>query len=439
MDSPHSKLLKYSTTDPLLVQLLEQADQLKAADSGNGNGTHAFEDGNGTFRNRSRSKKWSSQFTSLTDMAGWMTASPWYKWKEKRRFPVKLFLHTSIAILSLFQIVFLSTSTGKVIRNTKSLMDGLLLTEAAPVFNLTGLINAANRTMCEVCAYEKDSLVVFDLKGPFELKVDTLRDGGQIFNTSKPHFSMDTESDVYTVYCSDCPNSLADTGLDTRYMSEEERQRLRHSLSGIGVKFSIEQLTYLEGGRYCLDWEIDIWYAISLRIGTLTQPRIRQKATGCGHWPRDPMYIPLVWVNLWLLLFSFWSFVLVVRQFGRHYQLYSAVTKEIKQIEMGAAHVDLSSEREKRTFLETWSKLSSIRKTKFFSLWHLFTISTNILQTAGSFILLVNHGRSGNVLINTLIGLTASGALLNMVRRSLSLPLPLFLSPSLSCFYAFFW
>lgn len=414
--SPHSKVLKTSTTDPLLVRLLEQADQLKLSD--------ARDDVEGGLRrtgsfhsSRLRRKKWSSEFTSLTDVAGWMAASPWYKWKEKGRFPVKLFLHLSIVILSLFQIVFLSTNTGKIIRNTKSFVDDIVVPTSSPVYNLTGLVGALNRTMCDVCAYEKDSLMIFTINEPFQLTVDKLVDGGQIFNTSRPDFSMDTVSETYPVYCSDCPDSLSDTELDLSHMMDEDRQKLRHSLSSVGIQFSIQQLTYLEGGRYCLDWDVELYYAISLRVGTLSKPKIKTKAAGCGHWPTDPINIPLVWVNAWLLVFSCVSFVLVLRQFGRHYVLYSEVTKQVKSVELGSAgHGAFPTEEEKRNFLDTWAKLARFRKTKFFSLWNLFTMTTNVLQVIGSAILLMNHGRSGNVLINTLIGFAASGALLNMVR-----------------------
>ncbi|QDZ21404.1 mucolipin [Chloropicon primus] len=404
--------LASSTTDPLLVRLLEQADKLSEPDERSRSGASST----ANALRRLRRKKWSSQFTSLTDVAGWMAASPWYKWKQKGRIPVKLFLHLSIAILSLFQVVFLSTNMGRVIRNTRSFVDDILVPTSSPVYNLTGLVGALNTTMCDICAYERDSLLVFELTHPFQLTVERLMDGGQIFNTSRPSFSMDTTSETIPVYCSDCPNSLAHTDLDLREKTKEEKQELRHSLSGVGIQFNIQQLTYMEGGRYCLNWDISLYYAISMRLGTLSMPKIETDAHGCGHWPTDPINIPLVWVNVWLLIFSCFSFVLVLRQFGRHYQLYSALTKEVKLMEMGAAYQDIGIDHEKQSFLETWSKLKSFRKTKFFSLWNLFTIATNIMQVIGSLILLLNHGRYGNVLINTMIGLAASGALLNMVR-----------------------
>ena len=406
--SPHSKLLKYSSlTDPLLVQLLEQADQVQIASA-----DHSGHD----LENRFRRKKWASQFTSLTDMAGWMSASPWYKWKLKGRFPVKLFLHFSITILSIIQIVFLTTNTGKVIRNTKTLVNEMMLPVTSPVYNLTGLLHATNHTMCGLCAFQDDSIVVFDFNQPFELTVETLVDGGQIFNSSKPDFSMDTVSNTYSVYCSDCPNSLSGTSLDTTGMSKKERQTLRHALAKVIVRFGIQQFSYSEGGRYCLNWDIELKYELSLRRGNICMPVIKSKPRHCGHWPRDPVNIPLVWLNIWLLIFSFWSFILVMRQFGRHYHLYSTVRREVRGIEMGSAPTGFVSEQEKRKFLRTWNKLSSIRKTKFFSAWHLWTLSTNVLQIVGSSSLLYKHGQSGDTLINYLIGLAASGALLNMVR-----------------------
>ncbi len=194
--SPHGKLLKYkSLTDPLLVQLLEQTDQVSVAGAGNS----ALAGGIGSSSGRFKKGKWSSQFTSLTDMAGWMSASPWYKWKMKGRSPMKLFLHISIAILSLFQIVFLSTNTGKVIRNTKTLMDDIINPMSSPVFNLTGLIGATNHTMCGLCSYKEDSLMLFDLKEALARRrhaqpAGTTRSGLQISTTKLKNFNFERGS-----------------------------------------------------------------------------------------------------------------------------------------------------------------------------------------------------------------------------------------------------
>ena len=178
----------------------------------------------------------------------------------------------------------------------------------------------------------------------------------------------------------------------------------------------MEQFTFLEKGRYCLDWSIDMMYDLTVRKSHEVKPHVVKRADGCGHWPTEPMNIPLVWVNIWLLLFSLLSFLLVLRQFGRQFLLYSTVKKEIKNIEMGAAHADFVSEQERKSFLDTWSKLSSHKKIKFFSMWPMYTLFINFLQIVGSLILLIHRGKSGNILVTTLVGLAASGALVNMVR-----------------------
>lgn len=420
MNSPHSKQLKYSTisTEPLLVKLLERVDQhqLSAEEAANQRQGHVHMEPRRRATSEIRGKNpWSSQFISLTDMAGWMAASPWYKWKMKGRFPMKLFLHIAIAFLSLFQIVFLSTNTGRVIRNTKTLVDELLFPASSPVFNLTSLITATNETICRTCAYEQDSLTKFILNQPFRLQLEELKDGGQIYNGSMPNFSMQTETKEYLLNCSLCPYHLLDhTDLDASAMTDKQRQRLRHSLTVLSIHFGMEQFTFLEKGRYCLDWSIDLIYDLTLRRGDLVKPLIKKRADGCGHWPTEPMNIPLVWVNIWLLLFSCLSFLLIMRQLGRQVLLYSTVKKEIKNIEM-------KSTRDVRMTFDTWSNIAKKKKIKFFSIWPFFTLGTNLAQILGSSILISHRGKSGNMFITSIIGLAASGALLNMVSKSPSL------------------
>lgn len=404
-DSPGVLLKKYSLTDPLIVKLLEDVDR------NNQDNLQGRIYANGAPVQNGR-EEWQSQFTSLTDMAGWMSASPWYKWKTKKRLPWKLFLHVSIALISMYQIVFLCFSSGQFVRNTTSLLHASMgHFGTKEVYTVQDLVTSVDSSICNVCDFSNYSIEVIDLQDPILLFVETFKDGGEIYNQSASDFSMETVTVEYNIACGSCPHPTQGTLLD--FDKDADLQHIRHELRSVHLHFDLSQLSYLEKGRYCLNWDLDIGYEISLVGKNIIAPRIATKASNCGHWPTDPLRIPLVWCNIILLSLSAWSLVLTVRQLSRQAVLYYHVKREAQMLELADPLIHRIASR------SHWASLPRSKRqrhlAKFFSIWVIFTACTNILQLIGSFALLLDHGKVGNLGINCVIGLAASCALLNMV------------------------
>lgn len=251
MDSPHTKILRrYSITHPLVLQLLDHVDQNTPNSQGDDDDVNITSGG---------SQSWASRYQSLSEMAGWLNASPWYKWREKRRFPVKFILHITIAMLCIAQVAVISTRPERFVRNSRNIFSERLETYCSTVYDIGNLARAMNEAICGMCNFATNAVFVFSLKNAPILTMQTLVDGGKIYNVSEPNFSMDTETTQYSIGCQRCPNALNGTLLDKAH---PDWHKLHYSLRTTRVHFDIEEITWLEG-RYCLNWDIDVLYEVS--------------------------------------------------------------------------------------------------------------------------------------------------------------------------------
>jgi len=342
-----------------------------------------------------------------------LTLSWWMKWKKYRRFPFKFVLHLAITAL-VTALVFLDVNdlTAYSVANYATFYQIFYPSSFSPTYGLSepsdtlhfydipSVVKAANKSVQSFYHFPTVSTDIFRFYDDMDMTrpppyvemamVVYKQDPQNVFNPATWDPDTSTESLTYNLTASDLgPLATADT---------EEQQRFFRSLVSFTLTFRYYNVHLRAGHPTQHVWTIQELFDFTARGGRCDVNLFISTSTLA---PGVPMYVYLasarVPIAIILVLLNIVSAISSLRSLGRSFTIYQETKKKLRLLPMRASMVSEtgsvnSSVVHPSQFL-LWADLPLSVKLRFFSIWFIISLLSNICLTIACFFdLFVNMG-----------------------------------------------
>eukprot|EP00854_Cymbomonas_tetramitiformis_P018637 gene18637-22248_t len=241
---------------------------------------------------------------------------------QEKKWSVELFIHFSLAVVILMNIMVLAGEHMDYIREAQDGLSTALQPETCKEIVLfKRLLECIRHTQTNFVKLVDEGLSPYDLTGLWpdpdtilQFTVETFDDGGQVLNNSAPMHSMATTTRTYNVTKANMPFAglnLSNTG--------------HYGYVSMNLHMQFNDLNFYNGQRVCIKWDWRISFDVLATSGIL-KPDAKWKVENCEPGPSHDSWYSVTnrmvaVLSLCSLLLTLHSLAAVRHRFWRGIQL----------------------------------------------------------------------------------------------------------------------